>query len=100
MTINLDVHVHFDPTPQALELLTSILKKVIHMAGELDALKAAVQRNSDVEDSAIVLLKGLKDALDAAIASGDPAALTALSDSIGSKADELGAAVVANTPAG
>lgn len=69
------------------------------MAGELDALKAAVQRNTDAEESAIVLLKGLKDKLDAAIAAGDPTALQALSDAIGAEADKLGAAVTANTPA-
>lgn len=69
------------------------------MAGELDALRAQVARNSDVDASAITLLRGLKTALDAAIASGDPAALTALSNSLGASTDALAAAVVENTPA-
>ena len=69
------------------------------MSTELDALTAAVQRNSDAEDSAITLLQGLKAALDAAIATGNPAALTALSTQIGAKTDALAAAIVANTPA-
>lgn len=69
------------------------------MAGELDALKAAVTRDTEVESSAVALLQGLKAALDAAIASNDPAALTALSASLGKSTDDLAAAVAANTPA-
>lgn len=69
------------------------------MANELDDLKAAVAKNKDVDDSAIALLKGLKDKLDQAIASNDPAALKALSDSLGSEQADLAAAVTANTPA-
>jgi hypothetical protein len=97
----LDIFIHVDAEagPKTTDLLNLILTGVTKMAGELDALTAAVQRNSDVEDSAIVLLQGLKAALDAAIASGNPAALTALSTTIGAKADALAAAVVANTPA-
>jgi hypothetical protein len=80
-------------------LLQEILKGVHHMAGELDALKAAVAKDTDVDSSAIVLLQGLKAKLDAAIAAGDPAALTALSAQLGQNTDALAAAVTANTPA-
>ena len=38
----------------------------------LDDLKREVEETKGVQDSAIVLLQGLKEALDAAIASGDP----------------------------
>lgn len=69
------------------------------MGQELDDLTAAVQKDTEVDQSAITLLNGLKAKLDAAIASGDPAALKALSDQLGSNADSLAAAVVANTPA-
>lgn len=69
------------------------------MSGELDKLNAAVTRNADVEASAVALLQGLKAALDAAIASGNPVQLQALSDSLGASTDALAAAVVANTPA-
>ena len=69
------------------------------MSAELDALKAAVARDTDVENSAITLLQDLKAALDAAIAANDPAALAALSASLGANSDALAAAVVANTPA-
>jgi hypothetical protein len=76
-----------------------INQKLIIIMAALDDLTAQVARNSDVEDSAIALLQGLKKALDAAIASGNPAALTALSTQLGAKTDALAAAVVANTPA-
>lgn len=65
----------------------------------LDDLTAAVAAEDTVVDSAITLLQGLKAALDAAIASNNPAALTALSNSIGAKTKALSDAVVANTPA-
>lgn len=66
---------------------------------ELDDLKAAVARETEVDESAIVLLNGLKAKLDAAIAAGDPAALKALSDSLGAESQKLADAVTANTPA-
>lgn len=49
-------------------------------------------------DSAITLLQGLKAQLDAAIASGDPAAVQAVADNLGAETDKLAAAVAANTP--
>lgn len=71
----------------------------MRIMAELDDLKAAVAKNTDVEESAIVLLNGLKVKLDAAIAAGDPAALKALSDELGSETGRLADAVTANTPA-
>lgn len=66
----------------------------------LDTLKAQVARAITVEESAIVLIQGLKQKLDDAIAAGvDQAALQALSDSIGLEADKLAASITANTPA-
>jgi hypothetical protein len=88
---------HYDG--EVSRLLFLILQEIRHMAGELDALKAAVAHNTDVEESAITLLQGLKAVLDAAIASGDPAVLSALSASISAETDKLAAAVAANTPA-
>lgn len=64
----------------------------------LDDLKAEVARSNTVAASAAALLAGLKSELDAAIASGDPAALQALSDSLKTEDDALVAAVTANTP--
>ncbi len=76
-----------------------IIEKLQIMAGELDALKQQVADSITVEESAITLIEGLKEKLDAAIAAGDPAALQALSDSLGAEKDKLAAAVTANTPA-
>lgn len=84
---------------QILLLTFSNNLKLKSMGQELDDLTAAVQKDTEVDQSAITLLNGLKAKLDAAIASGDPAALKALSDQLGSNADSLAAAVVANTPA-
>jgi hypothetical protein len=81
------------------DAVMALNKKVKHMSGELDTLTAAVTRQGTVINSAMTLLAGLKSALDAAIASNNPAALTALSTEIGTKTDALAAAVAANTPA-
>ncbi len=70
-----------------------------HMSAELDTLKAAVAAEDTAIASAITLLNGLKAALDAAIASGNPADLVALSTDIGNQTSALAAAVAANTPA-
>jgi len=63
----------------------------------LDDLTAQVAANTTVIDSAIVLLEGLKAALDAA--GTDPVKLKALSDSLAAEDSKLAAAVAANTPA-
>lgn len=108
MSFRIDLYVHHQSRDESAiahrlgnieAILKSILFKEEQMAGELDALKVDVAESVDVQNSAIVLLNGLKAALDAAIASGDPAALTALSASLDSTKDALAAAIVANTPA-
>lgn len=80
-------------------LLYLVLHQEVRMAGELDALRAQVTRNTEVDESAIVLLNGIKALLDAAIASGNPQALLDLSTQLGTSTDALAAAVAANTPA-
>jgi chromosome segregation ATPase len=77
--------------------LTRIEGKLNIMSAELDQLQVDVKKTTDVEDSAILLLQGLSTQI--AALKNDPAALQALSASLNSKADELAAAVVANTPA-
>lgn len=67
------------------------------MAGELAALQAQVAANTDVIESAITLIQGIKAALDAAIASGNPQALADLSAQLASEDAKLAAAVQANT---
>jgi hypothetical protein len=79
--------------------LLLIIKNQTNMGQELDALTAAVASNTTVEQSAIVLINGLKQKLDNAIASGNPAALVALSAELGTSDAALAAAITANTPA-
>jgi len=83
---------------QVINMLHDVLLKEAEMAGELDALKAAVAAEDTVIQSAIVLLQGLKAALDAAIASNNPADLVALSADIGAQTAALSAAITTNTP--
>lgn len=60
-------------------------------------LQAAVAAEDTVIDSAVTLIQGIPDLI--AAAGTDPAALAALSADINTKAQALGAAVAANTPA-
>ena len=62
----------------------------------IDDLAAAVAAEDTVVDSAVVLLQGLKAALDAA--GTDPTKLAALSADITAKTKTLSDAIVANTP--
>lgn len=64
----------------------------------LTDLQTEVAENKEVMGSAVILLQGLKTRLDEAIASGDPAALAALSAELDSNTNALAAAVQANTP--
>ncbi len=100
-----DHHHHFQ-APLTIRIeepawLTGVLHQLIQqhktIMAALDDLKAQVARVKDVDDSAVALLKGLKAKLDAAIASGDPAAVQALSDELGKDTDGLAAAVTENT---
>jgi hypothetical protein len=67
-------------------------------SNSLSALQAQVAANTTVITSAETLIQGIKAALDAAIASGNPAALDALSAQLGTDDSALAAAVAANTP--
>lgn len=67
------------------------------MSGSLNTLAAQVHHNSDVVQSAIVLINGISDRIKAAGA--DPAALQALTQELDTQDQALAAAVAANTPA-
>lgn len=81
----------------AIQLKLNLINKKenIEMA-DLTKLTSDVAANRSAVDSAVTLLKGLKDALDAA--GTDPVALAALSASLETETSDLAAAVVANTP--
>lgn len=94
MTIN--INIHHEGLGTVVELLHLIIKNQNKMEDQLATLTTEVEETKTVVDSAIALIKGLKEKLDAA--GTDPAKLKALSDSLDSKTNELAEAVAANTP--
>lgn len=105
MEINATIHLHDGRhRPGDLELAVASLIETIHsleghVMSALTELQTEVSETKTVVQSAIVLIKGFKAALDEAIAAGDPAALTALSQELDTTTNELAAAVTENTPA-
>lgn len=86
-----------------LDYIIGKLHRLLAMEGiemaALDDLKREVEETKTVQASAVTLIVGLKQKLDEAIASGDPAALAALSADLDASATALSDAIVANTPA-
>ena len=77
-------------------LLSIVIRKEYQMSKELDDLTIQVQKNADVEASAIILIQGIAAAL---VAAGtDPVKLQELQASLSTSSDALAAAVAANTP--
>jgi uncharacterized membrane protein affecting hemolysin expression len=101
--MDINLRISFNINGEALaainSVLATILERLLGMSTQMDALTAQVAQTNTVEESAITLLQGLKAALDAAIASNDPAQLQALSDSLAGETAALSAAITANTPA-
>ena len=106
--IDLHIHVYCHPVNQpgvpvsarldTIEtLLRSVLVKEQRIMSELTDLQAQVAQNTAVEQSAIVLIQGIADRIEAART--DPAALQALTQELRSMDEALAAAVAANTPA-
>jgi hypothetical protein len=67
------------------------------MSPELIALQGQVERNKQVTQSTLTLIKGLGDRIEAL--KDDPVQIQALADEIRQNSDDLAAAVTANTPA-
>lgn len=99
--MRIDVHVNLvdGGVERKLDFLTNLVKKLLEegkkMAADLEALKAEVARNTEVDESAIVLIQGIAAQLEEL--KGDPAAIQALADRLKASSDALAAAVVANT---
>lgn len=72
------------------------------MSAALDKLTAQVAANTNAEQGAIALIQGLAQEIKDLLASNpdDTVALNTLADQLATSAGALGAAVVANTPAG
>lgn len=82
---------------EILTLLKRLFRLEVVMSAELDALTVQVAKNTDVEAGAVVLIKGIKAALDAA--GTDPVKLNDLKASLDSSASALAQAILENTPA-
>lgn len=94
--MRIDLYIHTDPDPALVAAVTKLAGKVEKMSAELDRLTAAVAAEKTADDSLIALVKGLAQQIrDNAT---DPAALTALADSLDSDQAEIAAAVAENTP--
>jgi hypothetical protein len=85
--------------PEVMEALSLINSKLESIMATMDDLKAAVQRNSDVDGSITTLLQGLSQQLKDAKASNDPAAIQSVIDQLDANTKTLSDAVTANTPA-
>lgn len=79
-----------------LTVLQSIVGKEKVMSVQLDTLTAQVQKNTDTEASAVLLIQGLAGQI--AALKTDPVALQALADDLNTSAKALASAVTANTP--
>ena len=88
---------YVDIENQLNRILSAVTNLEIKLANELADLTTKVADTKTVIDSAIVLIQGIKAALDAA--GSNPVALKALSDSLAASDAALAAAIVANTPA-
>ena len=81
------------------QILVNLAREENVLMALIDDVAADVTAQTTVIDSAVTLLNGLSDQLAAAIASGDPAKVQAVKDSIDTNTAKLAAAVAANTPA-
>lgn len=81
-------------------VLSGVLELAKLMKGfamDLTALKAQVEKNNQVIESAITLINGLADQI--RNSANDPAAIQAIADSMNAESEKLAAAIAANTPA-
>jgi hypothetical protein len=81
------------------QLDSKIGRWFIKMAGELDALKAQIEKTVSVEQGAITLLNGLKTELDQIIANNNLSQLVTLRNNLDAQTQALADAITANTPA-
>jgi len=85
---------------QKLDLLIRNIEAMsTTISANLQALETQIAQNTSVEGSAVTLIQGLAAQLQAALASGDDAALPALTQQLNASATALAAAIAANTPA-
>jgi hypothetical protein len=78
------------------EIINNIHTEGVTMTVELDALQQQVSENTSLEQSAIQLIEGIADQLEAV--KDDPEKISALTASLKGTATALAAAIAANTP--
>lgn len=104
--MRLDIHLTVEPGHSVLAWFDAALRKLNQIAegqeqimATLADVTAAVARNTDAEDAAIVYLKDIAQKLKDAIAANDPVALDALVAAIDTNTAKAAAAIVQGTPA-
>jgi len=92
-----DVHVyhHNDDTKR---VLAKLIKRIEKIMTKLDDLKAAVERNTAVDDSVLTLLDGIVQQLKDAQSSSNPAAMDELIAKLDANTQKMTDAVTKNTP--
>jgi hypothetical protein len=75
-----------------------ILRRMENIMATMEELKAAVQRNTDVDSGVVTMLQGLSQQLKDAQAANDPVAVQAVIDQLDANTKTLSDAVTANTP--
>lgn len=101
LTISVHHYIHSTTADAKLDDILSRLRALQGegrtMSKELDDLRAEVERDRTVDESAITLLNGLSAQI--AAQKDDPVALAKLAEDLKGQSDALAAAVAANTPA-
>ena len=100
-----EIHIHVKPDPETLRCLNVIsqqqgliLEKLECIMTVMDDLKAAVARNTAVDESVITLLTGISQQLKDALATGNPAAIQEVITQLDANTQKMADAVTANTP--
>lgn len=104
MRFDIHVHHHFDPLPATTppqpgiaDVLAALAEVKALMSQRTDELQAALAANQSATQSAIDLINGLADQIEAA--NGDATEIARITADFRGNAERLAAAVVENTPA-
>ena len=101
-----EIHVHIKPEPEVLRRFDVVIRKLDlmmqrqeYVMATMEDLKAAVTRNTSVDDSVLALLTGISQQLKDAQASNDPQAIADVIAQLDANTQKMTDAVTANTPA-
>ncbi len=101
-----ELHHFHHPDRETAERLRRIENRLglIHERQEIimatmEELQASVKRNTDVDDSVVLLLEGISQQLKDAQASGNPQAIADIITKLDANTQKMADAVTANTPA-